>query len=835
VLPKSTLLAASVAGVATPILNPDAGATYTSAEQDLINEIKAAFNVNNALWTEVLNGLNQNSAVIIELQRLLGSLAGMASNMAATRDVDVFRTPTTLTDPDLAAGDFPSFLSSSVGKIRNNSAETTLTPDNVDQLAIDWSTPPGPPLVSVPTVADDIVYYGDITGLLSAVKSGSGSFETLWEFKCDGPLASSPTVTKDVVVMYDLFGNVYGLGRADGSFLWKVRPNLHPMAGFFGGQGIVDEARGLIYVGVPSNQEDAMAMNNEKESSGTGDSLSAPDGDGIQTLTDAGASFTTDEMHREITISKATDPDNNVRKVRITNAPTSNTLEFLNPDGSAVTEAFEWAITSPFARQIFDLPNDPPKKFEYKLGGSFIPSIHAIEIATGKVRWSHFTVNEADGDFTADAPGSSVDGGTVIANLPGSIFGYPPGVPSNNGYNVYSPAALAHDIFGTDRYNFGPSGGGVWGAITHDLDDDVLFVPTGEQMAPPAVPTANAVIALNASDGTRKWATQLVVGDIWDHGLRSRGPDLKTGTVNSLSAPDADGFQTLTDAGTPFVAVDGAGGKVFELSGMANSENDGDFGAAEFVDTSTVKILNPDGVAEGSGGSYAVNQVHNTDIGDTPKIVITQDLTKYVVVGGKDGRLYVLNPSTGALVKQKQLIQPGSLGGWQTGSAQDGDVVYMGGGNTINLGKSGTELTNLELDADEPGPGVVGAYRIENDGSVTRIWEKEIVSSVSTTISVGPRKGEVFTGNIVTGVTLANGVVYLWSAGGDQSLRCYRATDGELLASVPLGVFTISIPTVSRGKVYCVAGGSYSVVLRPPVDFAQPFGKLFCLSLPSGT
>jgi len=82
--------------------------------------------------------------------------------------------------------------------------------------------------------------------------------------------------------------------------------------------------------------------------SGTGDSLSAPDGNGVQTFTDTGAAFTVADVGRFIDFSGFTgDLDNNGVK-RIVSRTSGTVIGVLNPDGGAETAACAWATYEPY-------------------------------------------------------------------------------------------------------------------------------------------------------------------------------------------------------------------------------------------------------------------------------------------------------------------------------------------------------------------------------------------------------------------------------------------------------------------------------------------------------
>jgi polyvinyl alcohol dehydrogenase (cytochrome) len=120
---------------------------------------------------------------------------------------------------------------------------------------------------------------------------------------------------------------------------------------------------------------------------------------------------------------------------------------------------------------------------------TFRGSVAALDLATGRQRWKHFTV--------VDAPKSQ--GKTKV---------------------------------GTDI--IGPSGAPVWNSPTYDAANGRVYFGSGENYSSPADGNSDAVFAVDARSGRRLWATQLTAGDAWNVGCmmgnencpREKGPDL---------------------------------------------------------------------------------------------------------------------------------------------------------------------------------------------------------------------------------------------------------------------------------------------------------------------
>jgi outer membrane protein assembly factor BamB len=106
---------------------------------------------------------------------------------------------------------------------RDNTAEHTLSPANVGQLAVAWSYPTAAPVAGTPAVVDGAVYAGDEAGNFYAVKADNG--QLLWQIHVIGPVTSSALVTHDIVVFGDIAGFVYGLDAESGATRWMIRPS----------------------------------------------------------------------------------------------------------------------------------------------------------------------------------------------------------------------------------------------------------------------------------------------------------------------------------------------------------------------------------------------------------------------------------------------------------------------------------------------------------------------------------------------------------------------------------------------------------------------------------
>ena len=130
----------------------------------------------------------------------------------------------------------------------------------------------------------------------------------------------------------------------------------------------------------------------------------------------------------------------------------------------------------------------------------------AVDAATGKVIWQHYTISE-----TAKLQPNTKRGAPVM----------------------------------------GPSGAGVWNAATLDPAHDTLFVNTGDNYSDPATSTSDSVMALSLSTGELLWSKQLTANDAWNNACGSFEVSDGSRTVSSMvpgthaevteRCPDSDG------------------------------------------------------------------------------------------------------------------------------------------------------------------------------------------------------------------------------------------------------------------------------------------------------
>lgn len=142
---------------------------------------------------------------------------------------------------------------------------------------------------------------------------------------------------------------------------------------------------------------------------------------------------------------------------------------------------------------------------------TFRGSIVALDPDTGALRWRHYTVTEEPKESRKTSVGTAM---------------------------------------------FGPSGAPVWGSPAVDAKRGLIYLGSGENYSTPADGNSDAVFAVDAKTGKRRWVTQFTKGDAWngtcmvkDHPNcpAEKGPDFDVAASPMLV--DLDGGKQLVIAG----------------------------------------------------------------------------------------------------------------------------------------------------------------------------------------------------------------------------------------------------------------------------------------------
>lgn len=119
---------------------------------------------------------------------------------------------------------------------------------------------------------------------------------------------------------------------------------------------------------------------------------------------------------------------------------------------------------------------------------------------------------------------------------------------------------------------WGPSGAPVWGAPTLDTARGLLFFGTGQNYSHPTTDTSDAIFALDAATGKRRWLTQFTAGDAYNIACDLGGPNCP-----EPLGPDVD-------FGAPPVLVTTLSGRALLIAGQKS-------GDVHAMDPDTGKII----------------------------------------------------------------------------------------------------------------------------------------------------------------------------------------------------------------------------------------------------
>jgi polyvinyl alcohol dehydrogenase (cytochrome) len=178
------------------------------------------------------------------------------------------------------------------------------------------------------------------------------------------------------------------------------------------------------------------------------------------------------------------------------------------------------------------------------------------------------------------------------------------------------------------------------------------------------------------------------------------------------------------------------------------------------------------------------------DIGDSPQVyTIFQNGKARKVVGAgqkQTGKYWVLDAATGDLVSSIQAVPSCTNGlGLFADSAVSNDVVFVNG-------------VNCKIPSKPPFLPQTGAVIALKSDASRKLWEFTS-----------------FFAPIISGVAVANGVVYFNASGFLSILYALDAKTGEVLARV-LTSAGVSGPSVSNGQIYLGTGAKFASGVPTP-------------------
>ncbi len=183
--------------------------------------------------------------------------------------------------------------------------------------------------------------------------------------------------------------------------------------------------------------------------------------------------------------------------------------------------------------------------------GDLLGRVHAADAATGRLLWSikaddHPSVTITGTPTLASGrlfvPVSSLE--VVSAGDPkyacctfqGSVLALDPASGAQLWRARTVPGAPApHGTTTSGAQVLGPSGAPVWNSPSWDAGRGALYFGSGENFSSPADGNSDAVFAVDAASGARRWVTQLTTGDAWNVGCM-----IDNGNCPAEHGPDYD-------------------------------------------------------------------------------------------------------------------------------------------------------------------------------------------------------------------------------------------------------------------------------------------------------
>ena len=140
-----------------------------------------------------------------------------------------------------------------------SAAAAGLTADSVPRLKLKWAFgfPEGRSAFGQPSVVGGRIYVGADTGFLYALDAATGC--VYWSFQAEGGIRNAITIgpntsgsARYAAYFGDLKANAYAVDITNGTLLWKMRADTHPVARITGAPKLHE---GRVYVPVSSLEE----------------------------------------------------------------------------------------------------------------------------------------------------------------------------------------------------------------------------------------------------------------------------------------------------------------------------------------------------------------------------------------------------------------------------------------------------------------------------------------------------------------------------------------------------------------------------------------------------
>ena len=346
--------------------------------------------------------------------------------------------------------------------------------------------------------------------------------------------------------------------------------------------------------------------------------------------------------------------------------------------------------------------------------GDLAGQIHGLDVDTGALRW---TIRPGNAPFFPEGhPFQAIFGaGTMVGRYVAyGVSSYELVVPALDptypGFTFRGSVVLIDPADGRIIWQtylvpepgpqpgggFGPSGASVWGTPAYDHASRTIFVGTSNNYGPPATETSDALIALDARDGSIRWVTQMTADDTWNFSFLPVDPDdppdfdfgdspqlFRMQGQLLLGAGQKSGFFHVVDAATG-LPVAGPEGPVQYLPGgtLGGFHMDSAFGDGVHFATGNYWFDPFSGGQPDGGAVFAISPDGTQELWhfDTagPIIAGVAVANGVVYVQSLDGQFYALEADSGALLLQM------NSGGQASGPSISRGRIYLGAGDVMS-------------------------------------------------------------------------------------------------------------------------------------------------------
>lgn len=380
--------------------------------------------------------------------------------------------------------------------------------------------------------------------------------------------------------------------------------------------------------------------------------------------------------------------------------------------------------------------------------GDLIGNVYALDALTGELLWRDRP--DAHSSLTITAAPALHDGTLYVAlsslevvpaadpsyeccTFRGGVAAYDiaSGKKRWTGYTIdEAPKVVGKNSLGTPR--LAPSGAPVWGTPVIDPARNQLYVGTGESYSSPAGDTSDAILALSLDDGSINWKIQATSGDAWNMSCETQerlncppedGPDYDFGAA-TLLATTSEGRDILV-AGQKSGAVYGidpdTGKQLWQNKlGRGGIQGGVHFGMSNDGDVLYVPMSDFYGGPRWPGQAYPGMFAVDVRTGEKLWFTETTDVcagrdycdpglsaASSAIVGGvlggaMDGRMRAYDRETGKVVwefdstRQFDAVGGGSTSGGSfsgaAGPVLDGDMMFLSSGYGIYFHMPGNAL-----------------------------------------------------------------------------------------------------------------------------------------------